>query len=278
MVALLLAGTAECAAGDFELTLRHHSNYLTFGDPLYVESVLVNGGDEAVWAPRPNTDLNTFHFEFQDAKFELITRTYGGALGIVKPVLYEPGKRVTSYWQVYLPRQSQSESHFWSLVRRQQTVYVAAGFTKVEGKASAGVLVRSGWEEVRLEPRKAEELRILNQFHDDKSEYKENLPIPKHFGLPWNLDSHEKTMTAAKEMPDGEIADLLDLTLQLQELHASPDDAREAGNRALVDWLKKQPDIKRQYLTQQVWEVASACHMKSTAKIVANLRESQESE
>jgi hypothetical protein len=64
----------------------------------------------------------------------------------------------------------------------------------------------------------------------------------------------------------GELGDLLRLTICLQDICATPPDDRDAGNRALVEWLNQQPEIKRRALAYELRSICGSYHMTSTAK------------
>jgi hypothetical protein len=74
----------------------------------------------------------------------------------------------------------------------------------------------------------------------------------------------DQVLQGARTFKKGEIADLLQLTLQMQDLYALRDEDREAGNHKLIAWLSSQPHIKRQALTIQARDIAGGNNMPST--------------
>jgi len=52
----------------------------------------------------------------------------------------------------------------------------------------------------------------------------------------------------------------------LRDLYDSAEQAREGGNRELVEWLRKQPDVKREVLLRELRSLAAGYNMTSTFK------------
>jgi hypothetical protein len=97
-------------------------------------------------------------------------------------------------------------------------------------------------------------------------------PLGSDFGLRF-LEPlvRQQVLQALETFKKGELADLLQLTLQMQDLYALPEPERGTGNQKLASWLQKQPEIKRQALIMQTRMIAEGYNMSSTQQALQKL-------
>ncbi len=260
--------TVPLHASDLELTIRAHSARVQFGDPLYIEVTIVNRGKETVTAPLPHPD-DSFGFRIHDPKTELQIRQggTGGFVGTEKPVEYLPGKAVKHYWRLLLPGAYQFDHVFWKPVRAGQTVRVWGVFG-----LRPGLALTSNSLDIVVENRDVDEMQALEHWATTDFDGFEKGPSPADLGLYFKsaLTRSQTDEFASKLMP-GDFQDLLLMTIQFKDIYAAPVESRAARDRGLVEWLKKQPDIKRQELLLHAREIAGAYHLSSTLEALKQL-------
>ena len=248
----LLQGSA--AASDLELRVRTHASEIVFGDPIYVEVTIVNRGKETVIGPHPAPDLSTLDFFAYDPRTRLrlsIADTGGAAGG--QPVKYEPGVPIRSYWMLFVPDLRQTTHPFWMRIRDGQTIRLYALYY-----LGGGLSLQSNTQELNLKLRDDEELRFLQRWAWADSGDPDKGPLAVHLGLQLRAFTPRQTLRIANSLQEGEIKDMLELTLKLQALYLGPPELLDSGTRHLVDWLSKQPDIKRQVLLDEAISVAQS--------------------
>ncbi|MEX2173760.1 MAG: hypothetical protein WD872_05315 [Pirellulaceae bacterium] len=248
---------AKANAAGLEMTIRGHANEVVFGDPLYVEVTIVNRGDAVATARCLSHYLGTFRYEIYDVDRQLIFRPPGGGgLGGCDPVTYEPGKPVIHYWNTFVPGLLWLNHPFWQPNRTERQAYLISAVYTLD---KSGQELRSKWIDLAVEPRPDDELRHLDRWTWADPRGFQNVPLPSSFGLHLRgVQNPRQTRQFASQIQPGEIADLLTLTLKLQDLYAAPPEMRDVGTRDLVQWLKEQPDIKRQALTKAAHSSASS--------------------
>jgi hypothetical protein len=128
----------------------------------------------------------------------------------------------------------------------------------------SGVELLSEPREVFVEPRDPKELRFLRQVGkiDIPAAHKSE-PAVGPFGDWMNSDW---IRAVAPQVKPGELKDLLDLKLILKDIYAAAPKARAEGNRALLAWLRKRPDVKREALVAVVRGDAAHFKMSSTVE------------
>jgi len=257
-------------ASDLELIIRPYAREVVFGDPLYFEVTIINRGDAVVTAPPPSLDLRTFDFKIHDRETELeMTSLIGGGFSGGDDVKYEPGQSKKHYWTIFMPALARIDHPFWKPMRDGRQLLASGKYP-----LGSGLSVSSNGEEVYVASRNDEELRVLQHWSTIKVTDYEDVPHVASFGLQVKAVNRRQTLELANKIKTREISDLLQLTIQLQNLHESQPEGRESGNRILVEWLKAQPDIKRQALTAKVRSLAESHRMDSTVHAIQSLIDS----
>ena len=96
-----------------------------------------------------------------------------------------------------------------------------------------------------------------------------NGPYPGSLGVSFQSAlNREETLKVLAPMRESELADLLQLTTRLQELYEASPEFRETNNASLVEWLKEQPEVKRQTLVREVSRLARHFKLTSTKDAV----------
>jgi hypothetical protein len=249
-------------ASDLELAIRPHAGQVVFGDPIYIEVLITNRGNDAVVAPAPHPEMNTIGFKVYDPDTDLEISSGalgGGFVGAASPVRYEPGKSISHYWAVFLPALTRINNPFWSPVQLGKSLQISAVYG-----LRPGLAITSNREEVYVEARDATEMRSLERWANLPIEDCDKGPHVSGFGLKVHAVNRQQTAELASQIKPGEIADLLHLTIQMQELYKLPAEERDPYNRSLIAWLQKQPNIKRQALASEAQRCASNYNLSST--------------
>ncbi len=261
---LLILAEAYVLAFDVEVSLRAHSRSVSVGDPVYIEVRFVNTGEKAITAPQPHLDLNTFQFRLLNPKTYIFTYSVsggGGFIGDPGTVTYQPNQPKTHYWYIFLPVTAQRTQAFWMPYRRGGMLTIFGGYRIGRNLTLSSMNVL----DVGILRRPAQEMQALEHWVNLDVEDSVPGPIVDDYGLRvLRRLSRQRLAEFASQVRTGEIADLLQLTLQMQDLYAEKDEDRKAGNERLIEWLKKQPDIKRQALTIQTRGIAGSYNMPST--------------
>src|SRR5439155_27267302 len=75
---------------------------------------------------------------------------------------------------------------------------------------------------------------------------------PGDFGVAlYGIRTRKETADVASLIKSGELAGLLQLTLRLQKCYHEAE-SRESESTALVEWIRAQPNIKREVLAKHV--------------------------
>jgi hypothetical protein len=271
IVAIALADN-RCRALDFELKIRTHAQEVVFGDPLYVEVVATNKGADVVSAI-PTFHSDRLRFEIRHAETELTTRKLD-AQGDPSPLTFAPGKSATFYKYLFVPELHQFNHPFWNFKEEHRWYSICA----VYKLRDSGIEIRSNWQDLGVRARDGEELRTLNRWAWAEIRSSGKGPNPATFGLAFQrpLDLEHMQQIASQVQP-GEIADLLTLTVKMRTLYHTLPDSQTVGNRDLVEWLAKLPDIKRQSLIRAALQCAKseAIPLASTAKALESLERSK---
>jgi hypothetical protein len=266
---LTLVVSAYVSAADLNVRLSAHSNQLIVGDPLYVELAIVNSSKKDVSALPPVFEFGTYAIKVYDPDRDLETSLHGsggGLIGGLSDVCYEPGKPARYYFTVFLPRLDRLNHPFWKSFSRRLEIrsYYWPG---------NGICISSSPVDIRVDERRKREMRALEQWAMADVEVSGKGPSPGDLGLYFKrpLDRHQLLQVASQVQWPGELAELLDLTLQLQSLYAAPEAERDMKNRALVDWLKRQPEIKRNALTRTLKSLTQSYNMQSTVEALQTI-------
>jgi hypothetical protein len=271
-----LAVGAKLGASELELVVRTHAPEIAFGDPLYIEMTIVNRGEEVVSALPPIPEFGYLRFEIWDTERNMVLRIGergGGFVGGASPVQYQPGRPLRRYMACVIPSLERLDRSFWTANRGHlliHAVYRISGERFTDTK----VELRSPGCDLVVHPRNPAEMRFLERWawaEDFRRMLKG--PTVGDLGLP-QLDAvnPEQTARVASGLQPGEIADLLDLTIRMQNLYHGPQVVPAASNRELIEWLSKMPDIKRQVLAKKAHEIVSSYpKLSSTADALTPL-------
>ncbi len=261
---IILIGRAD--ACDLEITVRAHARSVIFGDPLYIEVKIVNRGASVVSAVPEYYHGDRFAFRIRDPQTGLQIVRHGH--GTPAPNQFQPGEIVTFYQYVFLPGlHDPNRNDFWKSIRNGQSIQLWGSYP-----LSPKMAVSSDGQDITVNARADEELRTLQRWAWAEIERSGKGPVPSDFGLHLlrPLD-HTQTLQLASQIQPGEIADLLFVTMRLQELYATPPESRAAGDKTLVEWLRNQPDIKREALIKETRNLTESYNMPTTMKALQTL-------
>ncbi len=256
--------SAAASASDVRVTFLPHTDRLVFGDPLYVQVTLTNHGGKPVAGPRPDLSFGSLAFTISDAYGHLAYRTIAGAglQGGLEMLVFEPGKPVTYYFTLMLPRYRLYDDVFWKRYREGAIVTVQVVYRPIKGKILVAeppkdvpVIETTPWlpimsapQVVHIEPRpnwQIQGMRFWAERKIDPDNYKKG-PFPADFHLPVHVANREEmTSFEFATLLDGELGGLVSLSLMFRDIYELPPESREPANRDLVDWLKKEPEWKR---------------------------------
>ncbi len=267
LAVMLFAQGNEVRASDLELSIRTHAREVTFGDPLYVEVTIVNRGKEAVSA-LPTYHSDRFRFEIRNADTHLVMWKID-AEGERSPLEFAPGKPNTFHQFLFVPGARLFNHPFWAPNRQREEFYYICGVYRLN---DAGDELRSKWQDLLVHARNDAELRSLERWAWAEVQTSGKEPAPNHFGLHFLRPlGHRQTLQIASQIQPGEIANVLEVTMRLQELYATPPELRAAGDDTLIEWLRKQPEIKRQALTKKTRNLTESYNMPSTMNAIQTL-------
>jgi len=246
---------------DLEVQLQIHPIKIQYGDPVYIEVTITNTGKENVVARKPDLLFGTFYFRFYDPETHTST-TSGQGFGLVGglgSVTYEPGKPIRHYWIVFAPHLHQLDHAFWKPTRASRTMIVSGEYA-----LSKTLLLKSDLNAVRIVARDEAELRHLEKWTREKSGFYEG-PSPTSIGIDFeHRMNRQQTLEILAPLRPSELADLLQLSIRMQEIYEAPPDARATNNKLLVEWLQEQPRIKRLALVKEVRGLADSYKLLST--------------
>jgi hypothetical protein len=264
----------SASGADVEVAIHPHVRQVVFGDPLYVEVTILNRGATAITRPAPHPDLSTFAFRVSDPTdgldLDFTQVRVGGEPPVAKEVRFEPGIPVKYYWYLFLPDVQHFDDPFWAPVRKGRELFVSG----VYGDGSR----KFGWGDakyVRVVPRDDEEIRTLERWKGagrQASDHRYQGPGPSDFGLQFlGKLNRQQTAEIAAGIKTGELADLLRLTVRMQDIYAATAGGRETLNRDLAKWVSNQPDVMREALANKLQSLATAHGLSSTARALQTL-------
>ncbi len=240
-------------AADLEVSIRPHVRRIFFGDPLYVQVSIVNRSERVVTGPTPRLDGTNFVFYVYDPNKDspdspVPQVAVGGPVSVAKTVQFEPGKPMHFNCYLFLPDLLGFDEPFYKPFRRGENV-------GVQGQYRYGPVqvASSRAETVRIDGRDQDEMCLLERWAKAEPLGDGKGPGPRDFGMQFQGPlSRQQVSELADRIKTGELADLLRLTIQLQDLYAAPPESREAGHRSLDEWLSKHPDVMRETLREHV--------------------------
>ncbi len=250
-MAILGPGTLGGAC-DLELSLRTHSKVILWGDPLYVEVTLSDRTADPfspaflvpqrrLWAARLSL---TFSFVGRSGTFEfrqtyrLDPEEWDG------PEVAEPGQSVRYYCCLLVPPPARWNDAFWREAVVTGGVHLAVAYQAAGASGSTVLLTSQRWPVV-LEARPDAELAALAFWHREGTggQVPEPGPTPADFGLPLQVVNGGDLGDRVRQVRfSGELRDVLAVSVQLRELFKLPAQARDQGNRRLLDYLRAKPD------------------------------------
>jgi len=241
------------SASDLELTIRAHSESIVFGDPLYLETSIVNRGKDTVQAYGPSDITGSFEIRARDSanrRLEINCFPKRGSPGLAEdpsPIPYLPGVARKARWEGFLPYANELKQPFWNEIHNREWVQIW-GIVWIE----RNLALKSNVLTIRVIPRKADEIAVLKRWSPLNQATPDTNIWPSDVGVDlYGVHRRDTTAEVASQVKSGELAGLLQLTLRLQKLYHEAD-TREAESAALVDWIRKQPDIKRQILAKHI--------------------------
>lgn len=267
---LIVFFSTQLCASDLELTIRPHTRQILFGDPLYIQASIINRGKAAVFGPRPTYELGTIRFEIRDPETDLII-WHGGRRGFGdegEPERFDPDQPVKYYWHLFLPGLPRLDDAFWKPIRKGRTLYICGVYRLHPSR----VEVRSDWHEVRVAARDEGELRSLVFFMPTEDRSTKGPGVSSFGVLLGQRINRQQTLDLSSKIKPGELLDLFQLAIRMQEIYATPKDSRQESDAGLVAVLEKFPNIKRQALTKQARSVAEAHNMRTTMAALDAIR------
>ena len=264
----IVALSQRAAAFDLEVTTRPHSKRIVFGDPLYVEVTIRNQGTESVTALPEYYHGDRFRFEIRNPENHLVI-WHLDADGQPSPSAIEPRATVVFHQYVFLPGLRGLNHEFWKPIQSGQTIYICGVYG-----LSPGVELRSKWHEVVVERRGDDEMNVLNRLATIDDRTSEKGPQLASVGVQHRYRlGRRQTLEFSNSLRPGELLDLFQLTIRMQDIYATPKDSRQESDTALVALLEKFPDVKRQSLTKQARSIAEANNMRSTMAALDAIRD-----
>ncbi len=264
MLCILALSPSNIAnASDLEISIRPHVRRIVFGDPLYVEVTFLNRGDMILTGPLPRPDTNAFVFRVRDPNTDspaILQAGIGEHVETAKTVQFEPGKPVKFYWYLFIPDLQGFDDPAWHALRRGQQITIAGQY-----RVGPVSVAHSRAEYVYVDARDNAEMRALERWTKTEPMGDSKAPGPGDFGMQFQGPlSRQQTSELAERIKSGELADLLRLTIRLQDLYAAPAESREAGFRSLDEWLSRHPDVMRETLTNHVRMILETYGMSLT--------------
>jgi len=241
------------AGSNLEITIFPHAKQIVFGDPLYVEVTIANRGKEAFSASPASQKRFGVVLRVGDGDVKLEAILY--PRGQSPPERIEPGESVKLYLYALLPDWYQLDNPFWKRAREGRLLTVRGAYRLT----ADGVEITSRLHDVLVMPRQENEIAALGAWINADGEGLPSEFGPGHFGIMFRTAlSRDQIRRLSLDVPSGELGDLFHLSLQFRDLYESPPEAREAANRELVAWLRKQPDVKREVLARELHNLAAS--------------------
>jgi hypothetical protein len=271
IIVAALAGEPS-AAIDLEVGLQGHRRIVDVGDPIFLKVTVSNRAKEPFKRSIFYIDGDTFSFNHTNPANGLsISRP--NMLGQFSPSQLDPGETKHFYTWMFVPPLHNLSDPFWGPLKDGGELDLGGIYLITKSRLQQP----SNAVELILEQRDAAELASLRKWHYKEAPFVMRRPNVRDFGL--SLRGYlgpREVKEMMKDVAPGEIHDLLELTLKLQELHEMADDDRDAANAGLVTWLEKQVDIKRQCLVHRSHELAQGYKMESTTRVLEKLAAGQD--
>jgi hypothetical protein len=246
----------QAHAKDLVISLRPHTIKPTFGDKLILQLTLVNQGSEAIRAPEFVLDLVEFRARDPISRTEYsfgAETGFGGAMRArpIQTVSYAPNQRITGFLTLGLPGNANRFDHpFWQRLNGAEQLDIYCEFQIALG---AKLKLVSDVVPIRIEPRPASELAALQRYAATVKGPIDSAIFPGNFGgISLNgLRTRAQVRELASEIKSPELAGIIQLTLLMQQLKHDDVDRNEVSQKVL-DWIREQPDLKRQWVARQV--------------------------
>lgn len=269
LLALFPLAGATAFARDLEIKIRAHAAQVTFGDPLYIEVTITNPNKEIVAALPKYVGGERFVFMMRDPRTELQLVGYGH--GKQPPSKFAPGEAVTLHQYLFLPNLRGVDHLFWKSIRAGQGVSIWGVYG-----IRPGVALLSNRIGVAVVPRDEEEMELIERWAKPGIPGYRKGPIPADFGVQFQSALNLEQTTEVASQVGGELGSLLRLSKRLAEIYELPPGKRDAKNRELVAWLRKQPDVKRPALARETWSLAASYNIPSTAQALKKLLDDEQ--
>ena len=280
----LTAMGADALGCDLELSLVVHTRDIVFGDPLYVEVTLTNRGREPFEAPgSPFVSLrrniwsggilfNVWTYGSSDGRHEsgMLRETWHiQAIDREGPEVLEPGRSARCLCSLTIPPVSQWGQRFWWQAPQARSVWLEAAY-QLPGLADSTVLITSEAVSLGLHPRSEAEIAAVALWHQSGTRGAVPLPgpTPVDLGLPLPVGDREELAKRARRAPlSGELGHMIELSLRLRELFELRPQARDEGNRQLLECIAWEPP-RPQYSEIPIWRIGEI-DPQNTAKEAA---------
>jgi hypothetical protein len=262
-IATLLALQCSASRGDehLVLTLQAHSERIVFGDPIYLEWSLTNRGTESVTVPALDLTASYASILAHDRDLDLtVSVTSASGAGGSRSVEIAAGKTLKKYGVVLLPSVGRIDHPFWKPIQAGKEIALSCVYAR-----RPGVRLGSRSVPLRVDERDKEQTAVLARWRGEMpSQFLGPSPNDLVLLFP-QLNLNRSQTTAAREaLGKGELADLLLLTQQLQEMYVLAEDDRGPRSRLLIEWLQKQPAIKREALLHATRGLSEAYQFHAT--------------
>jgi hypothetical protein len=185
-----------------------------------------------------------------------MTHSSGALAGPGTPEIFEPGRPRSYYFTLMFPRHLQYNHIFWKRFQDAgdelivQAIYAPKWLDPEPPKdipLANGTIRRIG-QYVHIEPRpkrQIDRLRFWAEREVGPGSYQKG-PDFGDFYLPLGVANRkEMDVFAFDTLLDGELGTLVALSIKFRDIYELPPESREAANRELVEWLKKEPEWKR---------------------------------
>ncbi|MCC7086570.1 MAG: hypothetical protein IT427_16350 [Pirellulales bacterium] len=220
---------------------------IVYGDPIYIRLRVVNRGTSLVRAPP--FDENNVAMTATDRELDVSTDcTVNPALfgeGVYRMHNYAPGRSRQYYLHVPLPKIDRLSHPFWTGVEARGSVLIScrSNIGRIVLNSDSGLTTITP-----RDPRELEALRRWSRLDAARKAEPDTKIFPFTVGISGlrDVQTREDAKELAATVQSGELGELLQLMLRLQQLERSAN--RERDSSATVEWVAQQPNIKRQWL------------------------------
>jgi hypothetical protein len=234
-----------------KMSLRAYPRDVLVGDPVYLEVQIVNEGREPVVAPSFGSSNLEFRARSKELSLETdcllgsAARTYGDVGR--SDVTYFPNQPIKGVFRVFVPPLNRIREPFWDDFAAHGSIELRSTFW-----INLPVQLTYGLANIRLDRRPESETHALKRWSQPPSDSKFKADTKVLFGSARLLSvrSRQDTKEFAGAVKSGEFGEFVRYVLRLQDLEVSSN--READSQSLVEWLRIQPDIKREWLAQDI--------------------------